>query len=274
MYVLFIGFEKAYDEVSRKKLVEVLKELGCGNVMLKAIVTIYRCTKFILKSALMLVNQGIKQGSSSSSLLFIIYIDRLVKLINENCREDGFLGVLHILMLMDDTVLFSTTRQGLMKKFKLTLHYCDEYNMVINQKKTKYMIISNKKEDCDPICLNEVIVNHCKNYTNFGTTITDDGSYKSVINNDLNLRLKHIFKFHTFLYKNADLPFCMKKRVAEACLMSALLYGCESWLCDECGKMTNVYMSIIKSLLGVRKSTCNDTCLLEANFPSLKSYVT
>ena len=33
-------------------------------------------------------------------------------------------------------------------------------------------------------------------------------------------------------------------------------------------------MSIIKSLLAVRKSTCNDTCLLEANFPSLKSYVT
>ena len=92
-----------------------------------------------------LVNQGIKQGSSSSSLLFIIYVDRLVKLFNENCREDGFLGVLHILLLMDDTVLFSTTRQGLIKKFKLTLHYCNEYNMVINQKKTKYMIISNKK---------------------------------------------------------------------------------------------------------------------------------
>ena len=61
--------------------------------MLKAIVTIYRCTKFILKSAFILVNQGIKQGSYSSSLLFIIYVDRLVKLINENCREDGFLSV-------------------------------------------------------------------------------------------------------------------------------------------------------------------------------------
>ena len=55
--------------------------------------------------------------------------------------------------------------------------------------------------------------------------------------------------------------------------MSALPY-CESWLCDEYGKINNVYMSIIKSLLWVRKSTCNDTCLLEANFPSLKSYVT
>ena len=84
-------------------------------------------------------------------------------MINENCREDDFLGILHILMLMDDTVLFSTTRPGLMKKFKPTLHYCNEYNVVINQKKTKYMIISNKKE-CDPICLNEVTVNHCKNY--------------------------------------------------------------------------------------------------------------
>ena len=122
--------------------------------------------------------------------------------------------------------------------------------------------------------MNEVIVNHCKTYIYLGTTITDDGNYKFVINNDLNLRLKHVFKFHTFLYKNAVLPFCMKKRVTEACLMSALLDGCESWLCNEYGKMNNVYTSIIKSLLGVRKSTCNDTCLREANFPSLKSYVT
>ena len=42
------------------------------------------------------------------------------------------------------------------------------------------MIISNKKEDCDPICVNDAIVNHSKSYIYLGTTITDDGSYKSV----------------------------------------------------------------------------------------------
>ena len=50
--IFFIDFEKAYDKLLCKKLVEVLKELECGYVMLKAIVTIYRCIKFILKSVL------------------------------------------------------------------------------------------------------------------------------------------------------------------------------------------------------------------------------
>ena len=67
------------------------KASGC----LEHIIMICVLIDFAKKSVL--VNQGIKQGSSSSSRIFIIYVDRLVKLIDENCREDGFLSVLHIL---------------------------------------------------------------------------------------------------------------------------------------------------------------------------------
>lgn len=51
LFVLFVDFSKAYDRVPRKKLIEVLKEMGCGKRMLMAIQAIYKCTKHILKTA-------------------------------------------------------------------------------------------------------------------------------------------------------------------------------------------------------------------------------
>ena len=50
-YILFIDFEKAYDNVSRGKLIEGLKHLGCGKIMIKMIVSIYKNTNLIFKAA-------------------------------------------------------------------------------------------------------------------------------------------------------------------------------------------------------------------------------
>ena len=42
LFVVFVDFSQAYDLVPRRKLFEVLKRLGCGAVMLAALVAIYR----------------------------------------------------------------------------------------------------------------------------------------------------------------------------------------------------------------------------------------
>ena len=122
MYILFIDFEKAYDKVVRGKLIEEFKKLGCGQIMLKIIITAYRKTTFLFRNAMINSNMGVKQGSSTSCFLFILYVDRMVKMIKHN--DDGFLGGLHILMLMDDTVLLSTTREGIIKKIRRCQDFC------------------------------------------------------------------------------------------------------------------------------------------------------
>ena len=74
LYVLFIDYSKAYDRVPRQKLIEVLKSRGCGRIMLKAIQSMYSCTKNVLKTAVIDATIGVRQGAPSSCLLFIIYI--------------------------------------------------------------------------------------------------------------------------------------------------------------------------------------------------------
>ena len=44
LYIFFIYFLKAYDKVKRPKLIELLKSVGCGKVMLEMIKAINKST--------------------------------------------------------------------------------------------------------------------------------------------------------------------------------------------------------------------------------------
>ena len=65
----------------------------------------------------------------------------------------------------------------------------------------------------------------------------------------------------------------MKKRIFDAALMSAILYGCESWLNADLRPVTKLYNLCIKQLFGVRTTTCNDLCYVELCYPLLKDLV-
>ena len=70
-------------------------------------------------------------------------------------------------------------------------------------------------------------------------------------------KMAHFHKFIAFLDKNNDLTFVFKKRVFDACLISAILYGCESWLNGDLKLVTKIYNWALKQMLGVRLTTCN-----------------
>ena len=92
-----------------------------------------------------------------------------------------FLVWLHILVMMDDTVLLSTTKQGMKDKIKILNDYCNSYGMTINYSKTKFMVVNGDKEDKEPILYNKVIINYSKQYIYLGSPFTDDGLPSSAI---------------------------------------------------------------------------------------------
>ena len=272
LYLLYIDFEKAYDKVSRKMLLDILKSLGCGGRFLSVLAKIYSNIKLVFKIAVISTSIGVRQGAASSCLLFIIFLDVMVKMINQS-ENDGFLMSLHCLLLMDDTVLLATSRQKLIKKFQIVQCFCREYGMSINISKTKFMVINGDGGDQRPIISNGTTVKYCRYYLYLGAYITDDGNYKSAIDLHVKDKKKHLLKYISFLQKNCDFPFTIKRRVAEACLFSTILYSCESWCCASFGKLEYLYMSIIKTLLSVRQTTCNNLCLVECGMPSLKAFI-
>ena len=63
------------------------------------------------------------------------------------------------------------------------------------------------------------------------------------------------------------------RRVVDAALIAAILYGCEAWLNADLRPVTKLYNICIKQLLGVRTTTCNDMCYVELGYPPLKNLV-
>ena len=126
LYLLFIDFQKAYDKVPRQKMLQELKLLGCGKVFIRCLSALYSDIKFQFKSVTIDTSIGVKQGASTSCLLFIMYVDRMVKMINGSSGNDGYLGSLYTLLLMDDTILLATSRERLEKKFKVVQTFCTE----------------------------------------------------------------------------------------------------------------------------------------------------
>ena len=114
-----------------------------------------------------------------------------------------------------------------------------------------------QKDNKLPVISRGITVKYCKQYLYLGSSITDDSDYKSAIEADISIR-------------NPDLPFLMKKCVTKACVFSSILYRCE---CDDFGRLNSIHISVVKGLLGVCKSTRNNICLVESDFPSLRSAV-
>jgi hypothetical protein len=110
LFIIFVDFSKAYDRVPRRSLMEILRDLGCGKVMLAALVSMYKVSKSILGLAVVTAVIGVCQGSPTSCFLFTVYVNQLVRMIKQRCGTDGYLGWLHTLLLMDDTVILATNQ--------------------------------------------------------------------------------------------------------------------------------------------------------------------
>ena len=97
LYIGFVDFSKAYERVPRGILFQILTNLGCGAVMLSALITMYCVTRSILGTVIIAATIGVRQGSPTSCFLFTIFINVLIRKLKEQCHFDVFLQWLHCL---------------------------------------------------------------------------------------------------------------------------------------------------------------------------------
>ena len=80
LYIIYVDFAQAYDKVPRAVLFSILKRLGCGATMLLSLVAMYKVTKCLIGTAIITASVGVRQGSSTSCFLFILFVNDMIKL--------------------------------------------------------------------------------------------------------------------------------------------------------------------------------------------------
>ena len=280
LYVGFFDLSKAFDRVSRYLLLKQLLKLGVGSVMFYSLKSVYSATRCVLKgfgklSQVFETYTGIKQGASSSVILFIIFMDDIIDILKEKCLIEPILRDLHCLLHADDTIVLSTNRELFIHKCNMLIDTITEKKMSLNYKKSGYFIINGAAEDIKcHLKLKSGWLKYNGEQKYLGAIFTDTG----LLSNDIDLFLKKKtkevnVKLARFLVKNEHAPLSVKLKVVNACINSALLYGCESWSSSSLQNVEVLQRKALKMVMDVSKNTPNEIVYVESGFHNLKPLI-
>ena len=167
-----------------------------------------------------------------SCILFIIYLNVMV-LMMKALGNDSFLHDLHLMVLMDDTVLVASSKELIIKKFEVLMKFCQQYGMEVNEIKTKLMVVNGNQKDREEFVSMGLTVKHAESYIYLGSPFTEDGKIQNVITMHLKTKTPDLNKFKIFCKVNVTMPYQYKKKVLQAAIISSLVYSCESWFTDS-----------------------------------------
>ena len=271
LYIGLFDLAKAFDKVSRFRLLQKLVTKGIGNCMLQALKRVYMCTYCVLCygnecSEKFRTFTGIRQGAASSTLLFIGFIDDLVDYLEERCTSEPFIDTLHCLLHADDTAIISTNRSDFVTKCNHMLQFFDENELKLNFSKCEYLIINGKEGDVkEALKLSNGLLIYKSVVKYLGMKISDTGSMKFDI--ELNIESKRsslTIKFGNFCRKNFLAPLETKLSVLNTCVSSSITYGCEVWGSSKVPKLESLYRQGLKTALSIRNNVNNEIVYTEA----------
>jgi len=140
LFLLFMEYEKAYDNVNRDKLWEIMGKIP--NCLLNAIKCIERNTK-IISNFNDDINKGVRQGCGLSPVLFNIYINEITGI--QNAVKKGIQlnngKLVNTILYADDQILMATSENDLQTVAHRLNFMARKYKMTISSTKTKSVVM-------------------------------------------------------------------------------------------------------------------------------------
>lgn len=226
--VLFIDFSKAFDKVPHCQLLFKLEKLGLPHGLVNWIAAyLSRRTQSVRigdsTSPRLPVTSGVPQGSVLGPILFLIYINDLVSVIDPSVS---------VRLFADDCIIFkeitSSSDQLLLDhSLKSIISWCDEWKMELNSSKTVLLRVTKKKQPFEYMYKIEdtpVSLKHECKY--LGVTISDTLTWSSHITNVCSSASR---KLGFIKRKLRKAPTLVKLQAYNSLVRSKLEYACIVW---------------------------------------------
>ena len=276
IYVASVDLEKAFDKVRRYRLLCKLVAKGIGRVMLEALKNIYLYTACTIHfygcfSETFVTESGIRQGSASSVLLFILFMDGLFPYLRQYCTTEELIKDFHALIHADDTLIISTQRDKFITKCNHMLDFFKENSLKLNLDKSSYFILNPKETDRKTsLQLKEGMLRYKSVQEYLGVFVTDCGVLKHDVTKFIREKRSNVLiKFTNFCSKNFLAPLSVKLDVLDTCVSSSLLYASETWM-DNGKEVEIIYRNGLRTALGVRSNVNNEVIYTESGKYPLK----
>ena len=193
------------------------------------------------------VETGVRQGSVLSPLLFITYLDRVIRLVKEEIPDlDG-----DIMVYADDLACWSEDERMLIRLVESFARNLREAGLEMNVEKTKIMNVSRGEEDVIEIIVDGQRIQNVEQFEYLGGIFARGGGSVQEIEE----RMKKYGRTVRALYpimKDRIIDLEVKKIVFNSILIPTLTYGSETWsvTTNEERRIEVAEMKVLRSMLG------------------------
>ena len=170
------------------------------------------------------IKRGVRQGCVLSPCLFNLYTETIFRYIEDS--KGVIIGGTRInnLRYADDTVLLANNEENLQNVMNKVNEVCKLYNIKVNAKKIKAMVISGKENEPKVnIKVNGTAVEQVGSFISLGETVNDVGRCVDDIEKKWNCK-NHIVKNERRFEINKDTIEYEKENLAMLCLVNSVVW--------------------------------------------------
>jgi len=234
IHICFIDFEKAFDKVNWRLLLDTLQYIGIDWRERRMIRNLYLNQEAVVRinnknSKPATIGQGVRQGCLLSPLLFLIYIQRMMNEAMEDNTDGINIGgnIISDIRFADDQAMIADTEEGLQRIIDKLDTTAERYNMKINIAKTKIMCISKTGDKHTSIQIKGHQLEQVDRFKYLGAIITSNARCTNEIRCRIGMA-KTAFLRKRELLTNG-LTLATKKKIIKAIIWSVALYAAETW---------------------------------------------
>ena len=253
--------------------------MGVSAIMLNALIAIYMSGNTVVEhngqfSDYLLLLAGVKQGAPPSGLLYIAYTMGLIDMYSNTFNPEPLIYIYHMLVHADDILMLSTSRTVAVEKMIALLNYCAQNFIKLQIIKCAFMCVnSDDPDDEKPLLFQNLQLNPTTKEVYLGSMITKSVKVEDDVSADIVLRQISVVKFFSFIRCNRNAPVSVKMKCLDACIRSSVLYNSETWCTAKYDVLEVRYRRMLKSLLGIGMTVCNEFVYLELGAISIKTQV-
>ena len=258
LHTVFVDLTKAFDTVSREGLWKLLRKVGCPDRMVAIIRSFHdgmmgRVFDSGKYSEPFDITNGAKQGCVLAPTLFGIVFALMLHYAFRNLdrgayiqvRTDG--GVFNLrrfsarskttewlirdLLFADDCALCAHSLDDIQMIVDSFADAAKKFGLTISIKKTEVLFLPRPKDTHhDPeVVIDGAKLSSVKNFCYLGSVMSCDGSLDDEITNRISKASVAFGRLTNRLWKSHDIRITTKISVYRVAVLSALMYGCETW---------------------------------------------
>lgn len=241
-HVAFLDLKQAFDSVPHHILFKSAEEFGIPNATLNIIKNIYVGSKAKVRledgkfTPEFDIKRGVKQGDPLSPILFIIFMDSLVRLLQQRDLSPTIKGIkVGELLYADDIALLSDSIEKLAQALKYSELWFQERFMEPNPKKCGIVTFTppgQPKMPFQPLSFSNGEIPKVDNYKYLGVTFTESLNHQEMAAPRVKLG-KHLIDMCTGKLRSNSIPTTLKRTIIRSIIIPTMTYGSQLWGMDK-----------------------------------------